>query len=76
MAPEVRALAQSESKSKFMERLGLNERNPDHKHLYHMMKVSISTAGTAITERFSDRVLGRGQRWASQNDGNTEHPSR
>lgn len=24
-----------------MLRLGLNERNPDHKHLYHMMKVSI-----------------------------------
>jgi hypothetical protein len=41
MAPEVQALAQSESKAKFMLRLGLNERNPDHKHLYHMMKVSI-----------------------------------
>ena len=40
MAPEVQALAQSESKAKFMLRLGLNERNPDHKHLYHMMKVS------------------------------------
>jgi len=42
MAPEVRALAQSESKSKFMERLGLNEREPNHKHLYHMMKVRMS----------------------------------
>ena len=42
MAPVVKALAQSESKSKFMDRLGLVERNPEHKHLYHMMKVSIA----------------------------------
>ena len=40
MAPQVRALAQSESKAKFMTRLGLDEGNQDHKHLYHMMKVS------------------------------------
>ncbi|KAL1588871.1 hypothetical protein WHR41_02602 [Cladosporium halotolerans] len=42
MAPQVRALAQSESKAKFMERLGLDERNLDDKHLYHMMKEEAS----------------------------------
>lgn len=41
MAPEIKALAQSESKTKFMERLGLNESNLDHKYLYHIMKVII-----------------------------------
>lgn len=45
MAPAVPVLAQSESKAKFMARLGLNEREPEHKHLYHMMKVSILVRG-------------------------------
>jgi 2-polyprenyl-6-methoxyphenol hydroxylase-like FAD-dependent oxidoreductase len=57
MAPEVRALAQSESKSKFMERLGLDERIPDHKHLYHMMKVSMSTRQTlSLDKESSDKA--------------------
>ena len=45
MAPAVPVLAQSESKAKFMARLGLNERDPNHKQLYHMMKVSILMRG-------------------------------
>jgi hypothetical protein len=51
MAPVVKALAQSESKSRFMERLGLNEHNPDHKHIYHMMKVGIPTEGPIVLRR-------------------------
>jgi len=54
MAPEVRALAQSESKSKFMERLGLNERDPNDKHLYHMMKVSICPSVIPSRNRAAD----------------------
>jgi len=58
MAPEVQALAQSESKAKFMLRLGLNERNPDHKHIYHMMKVSIFASHLQpLPKRQSDKIL-------------------
>jgi hypothetical protein len=39
MAPQVRALAQSESKARFMARLGLDDRKDEHKQLYTMMKV-------------------------------------
>ena len=42
MAPQVRALAQSESKARFMARLGLDERKDEHKQLYAMMKVGRS----------------------------------
>jgi hypothetical protein len=43
MAPQVRALAQSESKARFMARLGLDERKEEHKQLYTMMKVGSSS---------------------------------
>jgi hypothetical protein len=58
MAPQVRALAQSESKAKFMERLNLDDRNQDHKHIYHMMKVSETPdeERPAIIERFAESV--------------------
>jgi hypothetical protein len=39
MAPQVRALAQSESKARFMARLGLDDRKDEHRQLYTMMKV-------------------------------------
>lgn len=40
MAPIMPVLAQSESKTRFFERLGLNEQNEYHRRLYAMMKVS------------------------------------
>ena len=43
MAPQVRALAQSESKARFMARLGLDELKDEHKQLYTMMKVGSSS---------------------------------
>lgn len=44
MAPQVRALAQSESKARFMARLGLDELKDEHKQLYTMMKVGSSSS--------------------------------
>jgi hypothetical protein len=41
MAPQVRALAQSESKARFMARLGLDDREDEHRQLYTMMKVGL-----------------------------------
>ncbi|KAK5174255.1 uncharacterized protein LTR77_001335 [Saxophila tyrrhenica] len=38
MAPPRAPLAQSESKARFFERLGLDERNEQHRRLYAMMK--------------------------------------
>lgn len=74
MAPVVKALAQSESKSRFMERLGLNEQNPDHKQLYHMMKVGISTQDTPSRHRaaFLTKSPGRGQRRAQKDYGHAQ----
>lgn len=40
MAPRVPTLAQSESKSKFFERLDLSKDDPADKQLYAMMKVT------------------------------------
>jgi hypothetical protein len=58
MAPQVRALAQSESKAKFMARLNLDDRNQDHKQIYHMMKVSVAPDRecTPIVERPAESV--------------------
>jgi hypothetical protein len=58
MAPQVRALAQSESKAKFMERLNLDDHNQDHKRIYHMMKVSVTPdkERPAIVERFAENI--------------------
>lgn len=41
MAPTIPPLAQSESKSKFFERLDLNKDDPADKHLYASMKVIV-----------------------------------
>lgn len=41
MAPPKAALAQSESKARFFERLGLDEENENHRRLYAMMKVRL-----------------------------------
>ena len=78
MAPEVQALAQSESKAKFMARLELNERNPEHKHLYHMMKVSILVRGTFGHGQSNSltNLPGRGQRWTQQDHVNTKRSSK
>lgn len=40
MPPIRPALAQSESKLRFFERLGMDEKNEMHRRLYAMMKVS------------------------------------
>ncbi len=40
MAPARPALAQSESKARFFERLGLDDNNELHRRIYAMMKVS------------------------------------
>lgn len=42
MAPPRQTLAQSESKARFFERLGLDEDNEQHRRIYAMMKVGIS----------------------------------
>lgn len=42
------ALAQSESKARFFERLGLDERNESHRRLYAMMKVPHSAVNGAL----------------------------
>ena len=39
MAPRQRVLAPSESKSRFLQRLGLNDNNEAHRRIYNMMKV-------------------------------------
>jgi hypothetical protein len=48
MAPQVRALAQSESKARFMARLGLDEHKDEHKQLYAMMKVRHSLSPASV----------------------------
>lgn len=65
MAPQVRALAQSESKARFMARLGLDERRDEHKQLYTMMKVGFpsifpplsATANATGVERHKHSVV-------------------
>jgi hypothetical protein len=42
MAPQYAPLAQSESKARFFERLGLDQRNESHRRLYAMIKVSFT----------------------------------
>ena len=39
MQPQIQPLAQSENKSKFLERLGLDNNSDESKTLYSMMKV-------------------------------------
>ena len=39
MQPRIPTLAQSENKSRFLERLGISDRTEDGKKLYAMMKV-------------------------------------
>lgn len=45
MAPPVQALAQSESKARFLHRLGLDGGTEEHKQMYHMMKVWLESGG-------------------------------
>lgn len=52
MAPIRPALAQSESKARFFERLGMSERDERHRRLYAMMKVGISEV-TAYTAKLT-----------------------
>lgn len=50
MAPPRPALAQSESKARFFERLGLDERNEFHRRVYAMMKVCLANRSEWICE--------------------------
>lgn len=58
MAPPRPALAQSESKARFFERLGLDERNEFHRRVYAMMKVCVGV-GVYVRVLFGHSVLGR-----------------
>jgi hypothetical protein len=62
MAPRVRALAQSESKARFMARLGLDERKDEHKQLYTMMKVGSSSPSNRLGVEISSEVRFREER--------------
>ncbi|KAK5113823.1 hypothetical protein LTR62_003207 [Meristemomyces frigidus] len=50
MAPARPALAQSESKARFFERLGLNEDNEFHRRIYAMMKEEAVEARRRLTD--------------------------
>ncbi|PPJ51153.1 hypothetical protein CBER1_08548 [Cercospora berteroae] len=50
MAPPRPALAQSESKARFFERLGLDERNEFHRRVYAMMKEEAVEGRRRMTE--------------------------
>ena len=50
MAPARPALAQSESKARFFERLGLDDNNELHRRIYAMMKVSRLTPSHRATQ--------------------------
>jgi hypothetical protein len=49
MAPPRAALAQSESKARFFERLGMDEQNEQHRRLYAMMKVRVTKPHADLT---------------------------
>lgn len=69
MAPPRQALAQSESKARFFERLGLDERNELHRRVYSMMKVSNSQHFSILTEsdmKQEEAVEGRKRMTESQ----------
>jgi hypothetical protein len=64
MAPRAPALAQSESKARFFERLGLDENNELHRRVYAMMKVryyhrhsSAPRGVTACLQRHRKKLL-------------------
>lgn len=59
MAPQVRALAQSESKARFMARLGLDDRKDEHKQLYTMMKVGHHLSFLSCDQREWSHVIFR-----------------
>ncbi|CAK4023303.1 Hypothetical predicted protein [Lecanosticta acicola] len=50
MAPVAPSLAQSEPKSKFFNRIGLEESNKTHRHLYTLMKGEAADGWTRITQ--------------------------
>ncbi|KAF2720351.1 hypothetical protein K431DRAFT_304354 [Polychaeton citri CBS 116435] len=54
MAPQTKAIAQSESKGRFMERLGLDEANEDHKKVYALMKAEAVEARRHLTANLED----------------------
>ena len=54
MQPQIPILAQSENKSRFLERLGISDQLEEDKRLYAMMKVTVpqlNSEGTCLTER-------------------------
>ncbi|EME49029.1 hypothetical protein DOTSEDRAFT_67913 [Dothistroma septosporum NZE10] len=53
MAPQIPSLAQSESKSKFFERLDLSKDDPADKHLYALMKVEAANGRKRLVESHS-----------------------
>ena len=61
MSPPRTPLAQSESKARFFDRLGLDEKNEEHRRLYALMKVRISTAVTPPASG-ADHTTGRSRR--------------
>lgn len=59
MAPRVPTLAQSESKSKFFERLDLSKDDPADKQLYAMMKVEAAQGRKRLVEDHPSFVVTR-----------------
>ena len=52
MAPPCAALAQSESKARFFERLGLRDDDQNHRSIYTMMKVRNSATSNDLSAKF------------------------
>ncbi|KAF2162964.1 hypothetical protein M409DRAFT_68900 [Zasmidium cellare ATCC 36951] len=51
MFPVTQPLAQSENKALLFQRLGLNERDPRHRHLYSLMKAEAIEGWSRLTAR-------------------------
>ncbi len=62
MAPPPAALAQSESKARFFERLGLDEKNEQHRRLYARMKVKCRINAPRLSALYTHTKLGRSSR--------------
>lgn len=68
MAPQIPILAQSENKSKFLERLGISDHSDEGKRLYAMMKVRVTQCAPLsqkLIELQEEAIAGRARMSAS-----------
>lgn len=72
MPPQIPILAQSENKSKFLERLGISDQSDDGKRLYALMKVRFCFVHSLdfLAVMFKTDIVkkGRGRSWKSANE--------